>query len=127
VIEHFNHNRIENGNLRVAARQFHEFGVTKDCLTPAIRELEEKGFLAIERGEAKGVLMPPFIYRLTFYATMDSQPSNEWRNWVSKVVGRVPPYRDIIDIPKSGNGKRRHFARKGREKRGPRPETPGQA
>jgi DNA-binding HxlR family transcriptional regulator len=121
VIEHFNHNRIENGNLRVSARQFHEWGVTKDCLTAAVRELEEKGLLATERGEAKGVLMPPFVYRLTFYATLDDPPSNEWRAWVSNAAERVPPSRDIIDVPKSRDGKRRHFAAKMPRKTGFRP------
>lgn len=107
VIEHFSHNRIENGNLRVSARQFQKWGVTKDCLTPAIRELEEKGLLITERAEAIGVLMPAFIYRLTFYATMDSQPSNEWRNWISSVAARSAPSRNIIDVPKSRDGEPR--------------------
>lgn len=122
VVEHFNHNRIENGNLRVSARQFHEWGVTKDCLTAAVRELEEKGLLVTERGEAKGVLMPPFIYRLTFYATMDSQPSNDWRNWISHAAERAPPSQNIIDVPKSRDGKERHSGTKKREKPSFRPE-----
>lgn len=123
IIEHFNHGRRENGNLRVAARQFHKWGVTKDCLTSAIRELEEKGLLVSARGEAKGVLMPAFIYRLTFYATMDSQPSNEWRNWVSNTAERVPPSRNIIDVPKSRDGEQRDFGEKKREKPSFHPEN----
>jgi DNA-binding HxlR family transcriptional regulator len=116
VIEHFSHGRRENGNLRVAARQFHKFGVTKDCLTPAIRELEEKGLLATERGEAKGVLMPPYVYRLTFYATPDELPTNEWRAWISNTAERVPPSRDIIDVPESRDAEQRHFEAKKRKK-----------
>ena len=38
-----NHNRLQNGNLRVSARQFHEWGVTKNRLTPAISEFERQG------------------------------------------------------------------------------------
>lgn len=104
ILEHFHHNRIENGKLRVSARQFQDWGVTKDCLASAIRELEQKRLLTTKLGEAKGVLMPSHIYRLTFYATADNPPTNEWRNWCPTAPHRTPPTRNIIDVPVSRDG-----------------------
>ena len=116
IIENFRHNRLENGALRVSARQFQEWGVTKDCVTPAIRELEERGLIDVSPGEATGALRPPLIYRLTFYGTLDNPPTNEWRNWNSEQWPNTPNRQNIIDVPKSRDGKGR-FSRleKGRK------------
>lgn len=105
IIEHFNHNRIENGALCVSARQFHQWGVTKDCLTPAVRELESKGLIVTSLGEAKGVLRPPLVYRITFYGTTENEPTNDWRKWTSQHWPDTPSSRDIIDVPESREGK----------------------
>ena len=37
IVENGRHNRLENGELRVSARQFHEWGVTKDCLSIGVQ------------------------------------------------------------------------------------------
>ncbi len=105
IVENGRHNRLENGELRVSARQFHEWGVTKDCLTPAIRELEAKGLIVTRPGEATGVLLPPLIFRLTFYGTLDNPPTNDWRNWTSQQWPNTPSRQNIIDVPKSRDGK----------------------
>jgi hypothetical protein len=105
IIENGRHSRLENGNLRVAARQFHEWGVTKDCLTPAIRELEERGLIEVSLGEATGALRSPLIFRLTFYGTPEMSATNEWRNWTSQQWPNTPNRQNIIDVPKSRDGK----------------------
>ncbi len=101
VCEHFRHNRLENSNLRVSARQFHHWGVTKDCLTPAIRELEERGLIEVCSGEAIGALRPPLLFRLTFYGTLEKSATNDWRNWTSQQWPNTPSRQNIIDVPKS--------------------------
>lgn len=101
ISEHFRHNRLENGALRVSARQFHQWGVTKDCLTPALRELESKGLIVTNLGDATGALRSPLIYRLTFYGTMENAPTNDWRRWTSQQWPNTPNRRDIIDVPES--------------------------
>ena len=105
VCEHFRHNRLENGNLRVSARQFHVWGVTKDCLTPAIRELEERGLIEVSPGEATGALRPPLLYRLTFYGTLEMPATNDWRNWAGQQWPNIPSRQNIIDVPGSRDGK----------------------
>jgi DNA-binding HxlR family transcriptional regulator len=105
IIENCRHNRLENGALRVAARQFHDWGVTKDCLTPAIRELEERGLIEVSLGEATGALRSPHVYRLTFYGTLEKPATNEWRNWTSEQWPNTPNRQNIIDVPKSRDGK----------------------
>ncbi len=104
-IEHSAHAGLENGELRVSARQFHEFGVTKDCLTNSIRELESKGFIEVQTGEAEGVLLPPFIFRLTFYGTPDRNATNNWRHWRGEQWPSTPTPGDILDVPKTRDGK----------------------
>jgi DNA-binding HxlR family transcriptional regulator len=105
IIENGRHSRLENGALRVSARQFHDWGVTKDCLTPAIRELEARGLIEVSPGEATGALRPPHIYRLTFYGTLEKPATDEWRNWTSQQWPNTPTSQNIIDVPKSRDGK----------------------
>jgi hypothetical protein len=104
IIEHFHHNRIENGALRVSARQFHQWGVTKDCLAPAIRELESKGLIVTSLGDATGALRSPLIYRLTFYGTLENAPTNDWRRWTSQQWPNTPTRQNLIDVPESRDG-----------------------
>ncbi len=104
VCEHFRQNRLENGALRVSARQFHEWGVTKDCLTDEIKELEERGLVEVSLGEAIGVLRAPFIFRRTFYGRPDSKPTNEWMRWNGECWPNTPIGPAIIDVPKSRAG-----------------------
>ncbi len=100
VIEHGAHAGLENGELRVCARQFHDFGVTKDCLTAAIRDLELKGFIEVHMGDAEGVLIPPFIFRLTFFGTLDRDATNDWRNWRGEQWPKAPtvPSREWLEF-----------------------------
>ena len=50
-IEFGHHGGTENGNLIVTYRQFEAYGIHKDSVGPAIRELEALGFIEItERG-----------------------------------------------------------------------------
>ncbi len=81
IIENSNHKRLLYGGLRVSARQLQKWGVTKDCLTSAIRELEEKGLITKSQGDRVGDLRPPYHYRLTFYGTLEGPPTNEWKKW----------------------------------------------
>ncbi len=119
IVENGRHNRLENGELRVSARQFHEWGVTKDCLTPAIRELEERGLIEVSLGEATGALRSPLLFRLTFYGTLEKSATNEWRNWTSQQWPNSPTGQNIIDVPKTRDGKKGHSGlEKGRKDAG---------
>ncbi len=127
IVENGRHNRLENGELRVSARQFHEWGVTKDCLTPAIRELEAKGLIVTRPGEAIGVLLPPLIFRLTFYGTLDKEATNEWRYWTGQEWPNTPTGQNIIDVPKTRDGKPRALRAEKGQKDAPPSLKPGTA
>jgi len=118
IVENGRHNRLENGELRVSARQFHEWGVTKDCLTPDTRELEEKELLVTTPGEVTGALRPPNIFRLNFFGTLEKPATNEWRKWTGQQWPSTPPGQNIIDVPKTRDGNtppsRTRTSRKGR-------------
>ena len=51
-LEHMTHGGAENGNLQVTQRQFEEWGVHRDAIGPAIREITALGFAKVERGHA---------------------------------------------------------------------------
>jgi hypothetical protein len=80
-IEHLAHGGAENGKLIVTYDQFEEYGVSRNSVGPAIRELVALGFLEItEKGIASNENGRPNRFRLTYVNVKSrEQPTNEWR------------------------------------------------
>jgi hypothetical protein len=84
-IEHRSHAGRENGRLQVTYLQFVEYGLHKESIGPAIREVEALGFAEVtERGEAGlGRYRKANRFRLTYmpYATAPGDGTHEWRRF----------------------------------------------
>lgn len=79
-IEHRKHAGRENGRLYATHEQLREYGMTGDCIRPAVEEAEFLGFIKAERGGRWNGTNTPSRYTLTFYATHDDQAAtNDWR------------------------------------------------
>jgi hypothetical protein len=81
-LEHMAHGGAENGNLQVTRRQFEDWGVHRDAIGPAIREIVALGFTEItEHGHAGvGGHGVSNRFRLTYVNTKSrEQPTHEWR------------------------------------------------
>jgi hypothetical protein len=80
--EHLNHGGTKNGRLIVTRRQFEEWGVHRDAIGPAIRELVALGFVEVTyHGHAgAGGHGKANTYRLTYVASKHRvPPSDEWK------------------------------------------------
>lgn len=71
LLESFCHMGVDNGKLRVSVRQFAECGVAMRFAKGAIAELESAGLIAVTKGVARGSLVPPNLYRITFHGTLE--------------------------------------------------------
>ncbi|MCA3080821.1 MAG: hypothetical protein IOC63_20280 [Methylobacterium sp.] len=81
-LEHMAHAGRENGALIVTYEQFIEYGVAKNGITNAIRELEEAGFVRVmvRGGRSFGRLNMPSKYRLTWLPDFrGNHPTHEWQ------------------------------------------------
>jgi DNA-binding transcriptional MocR family regulator len=81
-IELCHHRGADNGRLPVTYQQFQEYGMDRNCIAPAIRELEALGFLEVtERGRAGNAeFRAPNLFRLTYSNTSSREdPTHEWR------------------------------------------------
>jgi DNA-binding transcriptional MocR family regulator len=80
-IEHMSHGGAENGKLGVTYDQFAEYGISRNAVAPAIRELVALGFLEItEKGIASSENGRPNRFRLTHVNSKHRvQPTDEWR------------------------------------------------
>jgi hypothetical protein len=84
-IEHMAHGGAENGRLVVTYDQFEEYGVHRNSVGPAVRELVALGFLEItEKGCAGNESGRPNRFRLTHVNVKSrEQPTHEWRRIVT--------------------------------------------
>jgi hypothetical protein len=82
-IEHLQHGGLENGALVVTYDQLVEYGVYRHGIAPAVRELEELGFIEVmKRGCAlNGQFNEPSVYRITYVRAKGSEGdgTHEWR------------------------------------------------
>jgi hypothetical protein len=81
-VEHMHNGGAENGRLIVTYDQFVEWGVNRNAIGPAIRELIALGFVEIaEKGCAGNEnLRRAHRFRLTYVNTKKrEQPTNDWR------------------------------------------------
>jgi hypothetical protein len=78
-IELCRHGGKDNGKLPVTTDDFVEYGIHRHAVSPAIRELEELGFIQVIRGlAAKAAQRRPSLYRLTYLPSVSEEPTNEW-------------------------------------------------
>src|SRR5262249_43617721 len=83
-IELAHHGGNDNGKLPVTYQDFIDYGITRECVAPAIREAEALGFIKITRHGRGGNAdyREPTLYLLTFaHARGGKQtpPSHDWR------------------------------------------------
>jgi hypothetical protein len=81
-LEHIAHGGRQNGALIVTYKQFIEYGVAKNGIASAIRELEESGFVEVmvRGGRSFGTHNVPSHYRLTWLPDFNgNKPTHEWR------------------------------------------------
>ena len=100
------HGGAENGRLQVTRRQFEEWGVHRDAVAPALRELTALGFLEVtEKGHAGvGGNGAANRFRLTYVASKYGiEPSNEWR--------RIPSLEDAERLAKGARSEKERRAR----------------
>jgi hypothetical protein len=78
--EHMNHGGAENGRLQVTFDQFEKWGVDRNAIAPAIRELVALGFVVItEKGIAGAESGKANRFRLTYVNSKTREiPTNEW-------------------------------------------------
>ena len=76
-------NPMENGRLIVTHEQFRDYGIEKDAVAPALRELEALGFIEIVRAGAAGNEREKRsnVFRLTYLpsGTAPGDGTHEWR------------------------------------------------
>jgi hypothetical protein len=84
-IEHASHGGAENGRLPVTYEQFHQYGIHRHAIGPAIREVVALGFVEItEAGRAGNAeFRCPNYFRLTYLNTKTG-PTNEWEKITEK-------------------------------------------
>jgi len=82
-LEHMSHGGAENGRLQVTHLQFEEWGVHRDSIAPALRELQALGFVEVtEKGHAGvGGHGDANRFRLTYVNSKSREPpTDEWRS-----------------------------------------------
>jgi hypothetical protein len=79
-IEHADHGGAENGRLPVTYEDFHQYGIHRHAIAPAIREVVALGFAEItEAGRAGNAeFRKPNLFRLTYLST-NVGPTDEWQ------------------------------------------------
>lgn len=80
--EHMQHGGAENGHLQVTRLQFEEWGVHRDFVAPALRELQALGLVEVtEKGRAGvGGHGEANRFRLTYVNSKNREaPTDEWR------------------------------------------------
>jgi hypothetical protein len=79
-IEHADHGGAENGRLPVTYEDFHQYGIHRHAIGPAIREVVALGFVDItEAGRAGNAeFRKPNVFRLTYLNT-NVGPTDEWQ------------------------------------------------
>jgi hypothetical protein len=83
-IELAHHGGNDNGKLPVTYEHFVEFGIARECVSPAVREVVALGFVEITRQGRAGnaEFREPTLYRLTYvYARggKHNPPTHDWR------------------------------------------------
>src|SRR5262245_32057417 len=83
-IELAHHGGNDNGELPVTYQDFIDYGITRECIAPALREVEALGFIRITKPGRGGnrEYREPTLYWLTFAharTSRQSPPSHDWK------------------------------------------------
>lgn len=79
-IELAQHGGTGNGSLPCTYEHFVEYGLERDAIPPALRELEALGFIGIVPGAAGNTVHKrPSLFRLTYKHTEKNAATDEWR------------------------------------------------
>lgn len=80
-IELASHGGDDNGKLPTTFDQFQEYGIHRQAIAPAIREVVALGFVEItERGRAGNAeWRRPSLYRLTYRPSRLTEATDDWR------------------------------------------------
>jgi len=75
----------ENGRLPVTFQNFVDYGISRKCVAPALREIEALGFIEISHHGRGGNAdhRSPNLFRLTYEPTKDADPTNEWKKFAA--------------------------------------------
>jgi hypothetical protein len=84
IIEHCKHGGKDNGKLICTYQDFVEYGTRRPSIAPAIRLTVKLGFVEITQlGHRSPDHGWPSRYRLTFLATANANPTDEWKNFAA--------------------------------------------
>jgi hypothetical protein len=122
-IELAHHGGKDNGRLPVTFGDFHNYGIDRHAIAPAIRECEGLGFVEItEHGRAGNAeFRSPNKFRLTYRHTENSQPTDDWRRVKTVKDARNLAYEARRRVSKKQNsnvGKRHPSVRKSHPENG---------
>jgi hypothetical protein len=89
-IELARHGGFENGKLPVTHEQFIAYGVRKDTVSVAIREVEKLGFVEVTDSGQGGnrEFRRPAAFRLTYLPAGGAKPTHEWQHIETRAVAR---------------------------------------
>jgi hypothetical protein len=103
-----------NGKLCCIYRHFEEYGVHKDAISPALRELVALGFIKVTHKGAGGnaEFRDPSLYGLTFLPTEFAGPTHEWRAFetIKDAEQAAKAARAASDRAFVARGKKQNFA-----------------
>jgi hypothetical protein len=111
-IEHSSHGGTSNGRLVATYDDFEKYGVHRQAIAPAIRELVALGFIRVtERGRAGNrEFRAPNKFLLTFLPTWDDAPMpNDWKRIKTKEQAEMTAKaaRELVKRPRP---KKRNFS-----------------
>jgi hypothetical protein len=96
----------ENGKLPCTYEHFAEFGIHRDAIAPAIRELAALGFVEItQRGSAGNAgFRQPALYRLTYrHWGSHKETTDEWRRIKTVEEAGAIAEQARLPVPKGGS------------------------
>ena len=112
-IEHARHAGKENGRLPVTHADFREYGIDHNAVGSGIREVVALGFVEqTRRGFAGPTEHYPSLFRLTYRATAQGEPTDEWRKIATTVEAEAIAQKARDSKPKrelSFNQQRKKF------------------
>lgn len=88
MLEHCRHAGQENGNLMATYDQLVDYGLTRNCIAPAIWEAEKLGLIRCRHGGRYNGSNAPNRYTLTWIGTLDGPPLNVWKGTTEQDVER---------------------------------------
>jgi hypothetical protein len=90
-IELADHGGMDNGRLPVTYDDFARYGIDRDAIAPAIREVTALGFVEVtEPGRAGNAdYRKPNLFRLTYKHSNNAAATHEWKKIAAEEVDRI--------------------------------------